>query len=188
MAAIDWGSVPTWFSAIGTTGSLIATVTIVLRDRRKDEREDAACFAVWTDPEEVIDYRPALRLHNAAGRPVFDVTAHFYAYWVDFGSNERGTNLVERQLAAVVRAGAEMTLSADYAGYEGVLYVTFRDAHQVSWRYDMHSKTLTREPESRLGKFRAEARRWARRRRARIVGAWRRRRSDGGEPAPEEAS
>ncbi|MFD8268510.1 hypothetical protein [Streptomyces althioticus] len=185
MAAIDWGSVPTWFSAIGTTGSLIATLTIVLRDRRKDEREDAACLAIWVAPEEETDdRRPVLRLHNAAGRPVFDVTLHCGAFGRDYETGELVVVMSRESLAAVVRAGGELKLPSR----AGMDYVTFRDAHQVAWRYDLENKTLTREPDRLLIKTCRSTQSWVKRQRTRIVRAWRRRRSDGGEAAPEEAS
>ncbi|MEU9756068.1 hypothetical protein AB0D90_23500 [Streptomyces althioticus] len=185
MAAIDWGSVPTWFSAIGTTGSLIATLTIVLRDRRKDEREDAACLAIWVDPDEKFDsWRPVLRLHNAAGRPVFDVILHCVWFDRDVETGERWTEMRREPLAAVVRAGAELKLPGSYY----MDHVTFRDAHQVAWRYDLENKILTREPDRLLIRTCRSTQSWVRRQRTRVVRAWRRRRSDGGEAAPEEAS
>ncbi|MGV9816335.1 hypothetical protein ACWDTQ_31030 [Streptomyces cellulosae] len=183
MAAIDWGSVPTWFSAIGTTGSLIATLTIVLRDRRKDEREDAACLAVWWGKGE--QGADELRIHNAAGRPVFDLVAYG---WVTpaFDDQELRPRKFKKDLVVVVAAGAEVSMPVPMRG--DVEWVTFRDAHQVVWRYDLESKVLTRERKQRLLRSGRDAGSWTRRQSARIVRAWRRRRSGGGEAEPEQAS
>ncbi|MFJ4748737.1 hypothetical protein [Streptomyces albogriseolus] len=41
MSHIDWGSVPAWFSAVLTSGSLFLGFYIMLRDRRKEETAEA---------------------------------------------------------------------------------------------------------------------------------------------------
>lgn len=189
MSALDWGSVPTWFSAIGTTGSLTAAITIIVRDRRKDRREDAARVACWLETK--YEFKPAsaeIVVHNAATRPVFDVRVIM--------------NPGQKQylLSGVVKAGAEERFPVrhhdqfEYAVDDPPPFtqphcvaVTFRDVESAEWRYDLKHDL------GALGPFRDrryEAPPWWRRQLAiavrlgqKVSTTWRRR-AGGGVDAP----
>lgn len=83
-----WGDVPSWFSAIGTVGALLAALWLLredLRDRRANRRADrertARRISGWCD----MDTEPArLWVQNLAEEPVYDVVAYV---------GKRGTNL-----------------------------------------------------------------------------------------------
>ncbi|MFC7830718.1 hypothetical protein [Streptomyces sp. NPDC057375] len=52
MHRLDWGTVPTWASAVLTGGSLLLGFYILLRDRKKEERADALKIICWHERGE----------------------------------------------------------------------------------------------------------------------------------------
>ncbi|AEM88772.1 hypothetical protein [Streptomyces violaceusniger] len=79
----DWGTVPTWISAVVTTLALLVTFVVFLHDRRQRHRADAlrvACHsrAVMSDegPESEVTVR------NTAERPIQHVRVSLW-YWRD---------------------------------------------------------------------------------------------------------
>ncbi|MCX5278300.1 hypothetical protein [Streptomyces virginiae] len=150
MAAIDWGSVPTWFSAIGTTGALFATVGIIVRDHRKTERTDAALIACWFDKPDV-EYADrtvrtgSLRVRNTADRPVFAVN-------VIVGPFQHGYEW--RLIAQVLPSEQEKDLDVPFCrwgdgrGFSpaalGPVVVIFRDADNTEWIRELDSGRLYR--------------------------------------------
>ncbi|QKZ20297.1 hypothetical protein [Streptomyces chartreusis] len=152
MSAIDWGSVPTWFSAIGTTGALSTTIGIIVRDRRKDAREDAGRVVVWferpsaDDADYEVDQTLIGLIHarNTADRPVFDLRV------VIFPDDDRlfmGSNLLTRVLAQ----GEEEVFPVPFrtAGIDTKppaepVAVEFQDVDGVRWLRDLETSTLHR--------------------------------------------
>ncbi|MFG3179998.1 hypothetical protein AMK21_25860 [Streptomyces sp. CB00316] len=146
MGPVDWGSVPTWFSAIGTTGALFAAVGIIVRDHRKTDRADAARIACWFDKPDV-EYADrtvrtgSLRIHNAADRPVFAVRVivgpHAYGY-------------VQEPVAQVLLPGKKTEHDVPFCRWGdgptslGPVVVYFRDADNIEWVRDFHKGTLYR--------------------------------------------
>ncbi|NWF28010.1 hypothetical protein HW130_17345 [Streptomyces sp. PKU-EA00015] len=66
----DWGTVPTWFSALLTGGSLLLGFYILLRDRRKEEQEEArklVCHAETWATDDGTQVR--LWAQNTSDRP-----------------------------------------------------------------------------------------------------------------------
>jgi hypothetical protein len=53
---IDWGTVPTWISSVLTSGSLLLGFYILLRDRREEERSQAALVVCWNDDRDDSEY------------------------------------------------------------------------------------------------------------------------------------
>ncbi|GHG15489.1 hypothetical protein GCM10018777_31550 [Streptomyces albogriseolus] len=163
MTAIDWGSVPTWFSAIGTTGSLLATAGIIMRDRRKDQRTDAARVACWleapvayevSDDSVDLNQHRFLRVHNTADRPVFDLFAVI-------GPDSSAT-YIRFDLDHVVPAGAEATFLVPYE-YQSAgplppprpVAVEFRDVERTTWIYDLDAGTLHRRRKRHVQRVRS---------------------------------
>lgn len=46
--AVDWGTVPDWFAAVGTVGAFAATLAILAIDRRRSRRAPAEGLVLWT--------------------------------------------------------------------------------------------------------------------------------------------
>lgn len=46
--AVDWGTVPDWFAAVGTVGAFAATLAILALDRRRSRRAPAEGLVLWT--------------------------------------------------------------------------------------------------------------------------------------------
>ncbi|MYX39013.1 MULTISPECIES: hypothetical protein [unclassified Streptomyces] len=67
---MDWGTVPAWFSAILSGGSVLLALYIILRDRKKAEREDAMKVICWRDSS---DEERTTHVRNAAGRAIHHV-------------------------------------------------------------------------------------------------------------------
>ncbi|MCY0947834.1 hypothetical protein [Streptomyces antarcticus] len=67
MSGVDWGIVPAWSSSILTSGSLALRFYILLRDRRKAERDEANLVTCWLEGSG--DGRTAHVL-NASPRPI----------------------------------------------------------------------------------------------------------------------
>lgn len=70
---MDWGSVPAWFSAILSGGSVLLALYIILRDRKKAEREDATKVLVWTETGDDGETETTY-VFNASPRTVHAVT------------------------------------------------------------------------------------------------------------------
>lgn len=144
MNVVDWGNVPTWISAVGTTGALSATVGIIWRDHRKAERADAAALSCWEIPLQGGDSDSLAILHdnihvqNNAARPVYDlVVLTWSGVTVEFGP----THLVQRVLRPGECVGAHVLPSADPLGPEPVA-VAFRDSDGAHWLRDLSAQTL----------------------------------------------
>ncbi|MFD5342294.1 hypothetical protein ACFWJY_00610 [Streptomyces anulatus] len=158
MTTTDWGSVPTWFSAIGTTGSLLATAGIFARDRRKDQRTDAARVACWIETPSAyevdgvsvdLETHRVLRVHNTADRPVFDLFALI---------GPDSTRWYRRHpLDHVVPAGEQASFLVPFEPYSsgslppsGPAAVEFRDVERTTWVYDLEAGTLHRRRKRRV--------------------------------------
>lgn len=68
----DWGTIPAWFSAILSGGSVLLALYIILRDRKKAERADATQVVCWTSIDwEADDFRT--HVHNTSDRAIHDL-------------------------------------------------------------------------------------------------------------------
>jgi hypothetical protein len=87
LLTIDWGDVPTWISALTTTGALIAAGWIVgielRRDWRSGERlaraEQADLVAAWRHQEDAS----RVQLKNASHLPVYNFSIEFSSVELD---------------------------------------------------------------------------------------------------------
>lgn len=72
MTRLDWGTVPAWASAILTSGSLLLGFYILLRDRRKEETEEARKLVFSTNTPHG-DAPHVVRVTNVSDRPFLSV-------------------------------------------------------------------------------------------------------------------
>lgn len=105
-----WGTAPAWVSAIGTSGSLLMGFTILMRDRRKDERADAQKVVVFRDRVEAGEARVSVR--NMADRPIIQVAL------------------------LTLRSADEPNSAAEAAFYEWEIEAGGSRSYQVQWPVD----------------------------------------------------
>lgn len=93
LSSIDWGTAPAWFGAIATSGALLITATVFLRqntDRRTEQARRVSCWPVEetdlrTQTERGLAINPGsgqsvrVTVRNASELPIYDVIA-----WVRF--------------------------------------------------------------------------------------------------------
>ncbi|MEE4597996.1 hypothetical protein V2J94_40070 [Streptomyces sp. DSM 41524] len=86
MTGMDWGTVPAWFSAVGTTGSLFLALAILLRDKRRDDLTEARKLVIsWKGPEAGVGHK--VHITNASDRPFIEVAVFNLDQWAcDAGS------------------------------------------------------------------------------------------------------
>lgn len=77
LETVNWGSAPDWFAAIGTVGTLAATIGIVVADRRRSRRADADAFSTWyihrlrkLPKRKFEEVTLLVSAHNGGSRPV----------------------------------------------------------------------------------------------------------------------
>ncbi|MCJ0700232.1 hypothetical protein FRIG_03630 [Frigoribacterium faeni] len=99
---IEVGSVADWVGAVGTAGALLATVHIIISDRKRARSADAAAVSVWWT-QRYVDHvdKPASRsidihVFNGSSAPLPTVTAY---------SRVKGRDYIEEVLSA---AGADL--------------------------------------------------------------------------------
>jgi len=138
---LDWGTVPAWASAILTSGSLLLGFYILLRDRRKEERQEAAQVICWLEQTATLPdghRRYRTRVSNQAGRHVSGV--HLLVETRD--PDAEGGRVVETSfLAPLIRpgeedacGGAEVTVDP---GKVRRFVVVFLDADGTEWIRDL---------------------------------------------------
>lgn len=75
LQGVEWGTVPAWFSAIITSGSLLVAAFSYRRSVLDKQSEQASKVAAWIALEHDRDEeKPVLRLRNSSDGPIFDVT------------------------------------------------------------------------------------------------------------------
>lgn len=144
MTTVDWGNVPTWISAVGSTGALSATVGIIWRDHRKAERADPAALSCWTSPLEERDRNSSEYWHdnvhaqNNAVRPLYElIVLTWSAVAVEFGPVQP----MQRVLHPGESCGTHVDRPADPHGPVPAA-VAFRDSDGTHWLRDLDTQTL----------------------------------------------
>ncbi|WP_405878138.1 hypothetical protein OG762_05350 [Streptomyces sp. NBC_01136] len=140
MSGLDWGTVPAWASAIGTSGSLLLGFTILLRDRRRQERQEAQKVVTHLHFQ---DGHAWVHLLNTADRPIS------YPHVIT-GGPEREIEFSVTRLSS----GKEATVSVPRY-VDGVrnrpLAVRFVDADGYQWIRDLQSNDVLRRDGYRRG-------------------------------------
>lgn len=147
MSGLDWGTVPAWFSAVLTGGSLLLGFYILLRDRRKEERNEALKVVTWTTMKPEDRGRFArIHIRNTADRPILYVQALL-------SSNDRMQS--HHAAEPLLTGGEEMTLDVPRYTEEGHMYemaVSFQDPDGINWVKDLDSYSVYRGFRHRRGK------------------------------------
>lgn len=133
----DWGTVPAWFSAILSGGSVLLALYIILRDRKKAERADAAKIVCWLDDKTV-------HVLNTSDRAVHSVYLMAVKEKIKPGPNSFAL------LEPVLRPGVEINRStehpfddpygnSDWEKRDLAPYaIMFHDADGVTWIRELH--------------------------------------------------
>jgi hypothetical protein len=87
---LDWGSVPDWFAAVGTTGALLLGVHVLKADRERGDREQIAKLIVRYESVTDGSNENALSVHNVSGHDFHNVIATEYQFR---GSQQRPSRL-----------------------------------------------------------------------------------------------
>jgi hypothetical protein len=145
MSGVDWGTVPAWSSSILTSGSLALGFYILLRDRRKEDREEASLVTCWLEGSG--DGR-MVHVLNASPRPIpyAALSGRFFG---------REGQWVARTDPPVVRPGQELRLqlSEMLKGHRRHVVAELRDpetfqftdADGQRWKRDLWTSSLTRD-------------------------------------------
>jgi hypothetical protein len=148
---VDWGTVPDWVGGIGTTGALLLGFYILLRDRRKEDRTQAARIIIRAVSTTQGTGR-MVRILNKSDRPIF------------FPSMQYGSGRWRRDPFGYIsfRAASDTgdartfvsTLEPDHEAWAEVIRrvdprkewfdAVFQDAAGKDWRYDLVSRRLRR--------------------------------------------
>ncbi|MFC9595780.1 hypothetical protein ACFTUC_39040 [Streptomyces sp. NPDC056944] len=147
MTGIDWGTFPAWLSALLTGGSLLLGFYILLRDRRKEERQEALKLVITGAHRDADEEHSFIQIgvRNTADRP-------FYGPTILYGRDgEVGRLYFEDDL---VEPGQEATIRVPRY-LDGVrtfpLGVVFQDSNGYTWVRDVASFSLQRRREIRRG-------------------------------------
>jgi hypothetical protein len=131
----DWGTVPAWFSALLSGGSVVLALYIILRDRKKEEQADAMKVICWVHHEE----GRTVHVLNASDRAIHYVRGHDRV--------ARKPYFVSYLIAEHVRPGEEVSKQSD-SGIDPDKHdwmpqaVEFRDSDGTVWVRDMDSGRL----------------------------------------------
>lgn len=72
----DWGNAPAWFSAVGTTSSVVFAVTLYARSLKERERQQASKVSAWAENPQVWtgerDKPILITVHNASDLPIYE--------------------------------------------------------------------------------------------------------------------
>lgn len=175
LAALEWGDVPTWFSALGGIGALIAATAArasldVLRiesqrDQDADERAQRAqadLVAAWLETEDATDMGAwYIRVVNASQIPVYELdiqTVSSFSWPDDEGFNARylavappgETHIPIEDLLNHIGRHLPLTEWGMLRNTVGVhashdVWITFRDAAGGEWIRSA-TGTLRRKP------------------------------------------
>ena len=123
----DWGTVPDWIAAVGTSGSLLLGFSLLYRDRLHSDRRDAEnvlCYLDW------VEGRLSLQVHNTSTRLVQETTF----YYVDSSDDESPPleSLHRQRLPLLPGARTSFEVATD-AAPRLPLFVTFRDTDGRYW-------------------------------------------------------
>jgi hypothetical protein len=144
MTAVDWGNFPTWISAVGSTGALSATISIIWRDRRKAERADAAAVSCWEvsvhdrDREKLPSHSDNIHVQNNATRPIYDIVI---LIWDGVTVEFKTGRIMRRVLGPGESCATYVAPSANPFGPSPVA-AAFRDSDGNFWLRDLSAQTL----------------------------------------------
>ncbi|MFE5681706.1 hypothetical protein [Streptomyces sp. NPDC056512] len=139
MTHTDWGTVPAWLSAILTGGSLLLGFYILLRDRRKEERQEALKVNCWSVMANNSDYD--VHVLNTSDRPVT------YAQMLIYMSSHEGVERVGVGDGSAIRPGEEVTAQCPRHMNNAKSWpaaIEFQDADGITWVREITDGALHR--------------------------------------------
>ncbi|WP_327421158.1 hypothetical protein OG763_09905 [Streptomyces sp. NBC_01230] len=129
----DWGTIPAWFSAILSGGSVLLALYIILRDRKKAERADATQVVCWTSIDwEADDFRT--HVHNTSDRAIHDLMV--WAWLPPEQAPDAKHTYQGFPMAPVLRPGEETDCVVErWHKYQSVApeAITYIDSDGQSW-------------------------------------------------------
>jgi len=149
--AVEWGSVPDWIAAIGTSFAFVAALYVIFRDhqaqRRRQNEEDARQARLvlsWVDAFETAEvvatehglkprHRFEVVIHNASSEPIIDCLAEV---WIDTDeiSKDIATSRVQRHKHIIPPGNYReaVQLAPDWAT-RAVASIAFTDGNGRRW-------------------------------------------------------
>ncbi|MFF1470114.1 hypothetical protein [Streptomyces mirabilis] len=174
MSGLEWGTVPAWLSSFLTGGSLLMGFHILLRDRKKEERNEALKVVIWAG-RDANDEGSFIRIHvrNTADRPILYVDALYERVDGSIGRWHSDVPMVlkdeEMSLEVPRYMDGSRTIARgisfqDSDGFRWVKDISSHDVYRQSWlrRGDPTARLLV----SSIGTFRMYRSRKKRLRRA----------------------
>ncbi|MFJ3205812.1 hypothetical protein [Streptomyces sp. NPDC086989] len=159
ISGMDWGTLPAWVSAAGSSAALLATTYIIGRDRGDKHRTDANRVSCWMFPPTPEETRIAgrdgedlvivVQVKNASDRPVFDVEC---LTWAPHPERMGDRPLLVADVLKASDGNNEAAIEVPYSSDIAVpapAAVTFRDADGRRWLRDLTTRDLHRIPEHR---------------------------------------
>ncbi|NLU80370.1 hypothetical protein HCA58_18715 [Micromonospora sp. HNM0581] len=140
MANIDYGNMPTWISAIGTTGALLIS-TVLLRKALKErtealdekKRDQASKVSAWMDGES-----RSIRVRNGSEAVVDEC---FVFVWFKRSGLPPGSNEVTRAELPIIAVPPMTTREIELPWEEPLQWslsgVQFRDSKGRRWKRSM---------------------------------------------------
>ena len=133
--AVDWGTVPDWIAAIGTTGALLVAVTLLWREQRDHDVAQARLVSAWVN--EVDDSRPeplsGVVVQNKSDEPVYDVIIFLFDSVAHAEVGEPGQEIFHVEvLPPGTRHRATDSVHARM-GHIPLLTLTFTDSSNRRW-------------------------------------------------------
>ncbi|GAA0621049.1 hypothetical protein [Streptomyces crystallinus] len=148
MTDLDWGTVPAWASAFLTSGSLLLGFYILLRDRRKEERQEAlkvVCWSVYGYDDSPDKGMHVVHVLNTSTRPIYDASVLVDLRLGDFDGFE-GFGL-----AVIIPSTEEATTRIDRRMNDRKVFpaaISFTDGDGIDWIRELDSRRLYRDPRS----------------------------------------
>jgi hypothetical protein len=142
---VDWGTVPTWISALVTVLAFSVAASVFFHDRRKHQRADARMVTVAPlDPDDREGDGHTLVVTNLAERHIFDVRVHFVTEPSPGRLIAGGDFQVQHAMGP--GGGSNSAFSQSFLCGRALHAVSFEDADGVRWLRSLHGRDLVRLP------------------------------------------
>ena len=118
--SIHWGDVATWVAAVGTSGSLLAGMYIILRDRMNGYRSQIDQFKFTMQaPEENDPVSLTLRVANSSLGVLYDIDT--YLLCAGWFPNEGRQKMVGLHFSGYALSGRSVWTHPIFEGCDGVI-------------------------------------------------------------------
>ncbi|MFB7467081.1 hypothetical protein ACFCZ1_26900 [Streptomyces sp. NPDC056224] len=133
MTGLDWGTVPAWASAILTSGSLLLGFYILLRDRRKEETDEARKLVFNMNTPYAGDLH-VVRVTNVSDRPFLSIGMFNADQWradQQAGDGPEGPLLPGQSREYTHNGAGSGALAARFQDADGQNWVKVFDSHRL---------------------------------------------------------